>query len=358
MTVNTITHLSLTTSSHATIDDEESSNSTAVTQTWMHYLASAIKNMSDLADYLQLPKTLIKEAEAAHHDFRIMAPTPYLDRIKKGNLQDPLLLQILPVIQETYQTAGYVTDPLAEQKYNPQKALVHKYKSRVLVIAAGTCAINCRYCFRRHFPYGDNHLAKDEWQSLIDYIKLHPEINEVILSGGDPLMMKDSQLADRILLLDALPQLKRLRIHTRLPIVIPQRVCDDMLTWINASRLKIIMVFHINHANEIDEAVHHAMQRLSTAKVTLLNQGVILKNVNDNVVAQVDLSERLFEVGILPYYMFTLDPVQGAAHFDISIEQAQSLMGKVAAELPGYLVPKLAKEIHGKTAKTVFSPIL
>ncbi len=314
--------------------------------------------MPELVKHLGLSEKLSQQGIEAHQSFKLLVPRPYLSRIEYGNPNDPLLLQILPSAAEMQKVIGYTKDPLEEADHNPQKAIVHKYKRRLLVITTGTCAVNCRYCFRRHFPYGDNQLAQAEWQSVIEYLEKHPEVNEVILSGGDPLMMKDALLADKIRLLEALPQIKRLRIHSRLPVVIPARVCDDMLTWINKSRLDIIMVWHINHANEMDNELAHAAFKLKQAGVTLLNQGVLLKGINDTVDAQVNLSEAVFDAGILPYYMFTLDPVEGAAHFDISIEDAQRLMGKVAAELPGYLVPRLAKEIPGKPAKSVFAPLL
>ncbi len=330
---------------------------TEQTLTWPEHLTQAITSLAELIDHLGLPKDLITQGMAAHHSFRLLAPRPYLSRIEYGNPNDPLLKQILPSPFEMQTVSGYTADPLEEADHTPQKAIVHKYKRRLLVITTGTCAINCRYCFRRHFPYGDNQLAQAEWQSVIDYLRAHPEINEVILSGGDPLMMKDSLLADKLLKLEALPQIKRLRIHSRLPVVIPARICDALLTRFSQSRLDIVMVWHINHANEVDQEVIDAAFKLKKIGVTLLNQGVLLKGINDTVQAQVDLSEAVFSAGILPYYLFTLDPVAGAAHFDISVEAAQKLMGKVAAELPGYLVPRLAKEIPGKAAKTVFAPI-
>ncbi|WP_245659028.1 EF-P beta-lysylation protein EpmB [Marinomonas spartinae] len=326
--------------------------------TWSEHLSQALTQLPELIHHLGLPQSMIKHGKQAHQAFRLFVPRPYLSRIEYANPTDPLLIQVLPSTHEMLAITGYSKDPLEEADHNPQKAIVHKYKRRLLVITTGSCAVNCRYCFRRHFPYADNQLAQAEWDSVIDYLAAHPDINEVILSGGDPLMMKDALLADKVRKLEALPQIKRLRIHSRLPVVIPQRVCQDMLNWINASHLDIIMVWHINHANEVDEQVTHAAQRLKQSGVTLLNQGVLLRGVNDTIEAQVNLSEAVFKAGIIPYYMFTLDPVEGAAHFDISIEEAQRLMGKVAAELPGYLVPRLAKEIPGRAAKTVLAPIL
>ena len=325
---------------------------------WSEQLKQAITSLPELIDHLGLSRDLILQGVEAHQSFRLLAPRPYVARMEYGNPDDPLLRQILPSVQEMQKLAGYSTDPLAEAEHNPQKALVHKYKRRLLVITTGVCAVNCRYCFRRHFPYGDNQLAQAEWQSVFAYLQDHPDINEVILSGGDPLMMKDNLLADKVRQLEQLPQIKRLRIHTRLPVVIPERINDELLGWISNSRLDIVMVWHINHANEVDQAIANASHKLKQAGVTLLNQGVLLKGINDQVEDQVNLSEALFAAGILPYYLFTLDPVEGAAHFDISIEEAQVLMGKVAAELPGYLVPKLAKEIPGQQAKTQYAPLI
>ncbi|GAB3480010.1 EF-P beta-lysylation protein EpmB [Marinomonas epiphytica] len=324
---------------------------------WSEHLSQAITDLPTLISLLGLPQDLIEQGEQAHQAFKLLIPRPYLERMEYGNPNDPLLQQVLPIAQEMLEVPGYVKDPLAEAEHNPQKAIVHKYKNRLLVITTGHCAVNCRYCFRRHFPYGENQLAQAEWQSVMDYLLAHPEINEVILSGGDPLMMKDKLLADKVKKLESLPQIKRLRIHSRLPVVIPQRVCDDLLDWVKNTRLDIIMVWHINHANEIDQALVNSAKRLTAQGVTLLNQGVLLKGVNDTVAAQVNLNEALFSASIMPYYMFTLDPVEGASHFDIPIAEAQKLMGQVAAELPGYLMPKLAKEIPGKTAKTVYAPI-
>lgn len=327
-------------------------------KSWQQHLSEAITDLPQLLALLDLPSTLSNHCESPQAAFKLLVPRPFLQRIEKGNPNDPLLLQVLPQALESKAVDGYVKDPLAEAIHSPQKAIIHKYKHRILVITTGACAVNCRYCFRRHFPYGDNQLAQSEWESVLTYLRENPHINEVILSGGDPLMMKDTILSQRIAALETLPQLKRLRIHSRLPVVIPQRINNTLLQWVQHSRLDIIFVFHMNHGNEIDEQVIEAAQKLRAVGVTLLNQGVILRGINDTVESQVLLSEQLFRAGILPYYMFTFDPVEGAAHFDVSIDKAQHLMGQVAAILPGYLVPKLAKEIPGETAKTQFPPTL
>lgn len=330
----------------------------AIENHWSTELAQAIKTPAELLPLLGLKAEDLPNAALAMQSFRMLVPRPFVQRMTYGNPHDPLLKQVLADDIEMQSTAGYSKDPLNESAHTPQKAIVHKYERRVLVITTGVCAVNCRYCFRRHFPYGDNQLAQKEWDSVIAYLEQHPEVNEVILSGGDPLMLKDSQLAKQIDRLNALPQLKRLRIHSRLPVVIPSRINAELLAWIQLCRLDVVLVLHSNHGNEIDQTLAEKVSLLKQAGVTVLNQGVLLKGVNDTVEAQVELSERLFAAGILPYYMFTFDPIEGGAHFDLSVEHAQTLMGQVAQKLPGYLMPKLAKEIPGQPAKTVLAPTL
>lgn len=324
---------------------------------WTDELVHAVKTPSELLTLLGLDDRHLPSSQNAMSAFKMLIPRPFIARMEYGNAEDPLLRQVLADDIEMQPSAGYSQDPLDEGNHTPQKALVHKYERRVLVIAAGSCAVNCRYCFRRHFPYSDNQLAQQEWDSVIHYIEANPSINEVILSGGDPLMLKDSLLSKHIARLNTLPQLKRLRIHTRLPIVIPERINAELLQWVEDSKLDVIMVLHSNHGNEIDNIIAKKVLQLKQAGATVLNQGVLLKGINDTVEAQVALSERLFAAGILPYYMFTLDPIEGGAHFDISIDTAQRLMGQVAQKLPGYLMPRLAKEIPGEPAKTIFAPL-
>jgi EF-P beta-lysylation protein EpmB len=268
-----------------------------------------------------------------------------------GNPFDPLLRQVLPLDQEFEVHDGYSTDPLDEQD-NEQPGLLHKYKNRVLLILKGGCAVNCRYCFRRHFPYQDNKGSKSIWQKSIDYIAEHPELNEVILSGGDPLMAKDHEIDWLIQHLETVPHIKRLRIHSRLPVVIPNRITDTLCQLFKQTRLQIIMVTHINHANEISVELENKMTQLKQANVTLLNQSVLLKDVNDTTKALTDLSEALFDAGILPYYLHVLDKVQGAAHFFVSDKEAKRLMGELIENVSGYLVPTLAREVGGRKSKT------
>lgn len=325
---------------------------------WQDELKNAITCPEILLKELELPSNLLAGAKLGDALFSLRVPRPYLNRIEKGNPNDPLLKQILPIKDEASNVPGYVSDPLAETSANHQSGLIHKYKNRVLLILSGACAINCRYCFRRHFAYDDNQIGRQQWASVLEYLKNNPQVNEVILSGGDPLATSDQRLLNFLADLNQLPQLTRLRIHTRLPVVIPQRMTSRLLTGLQASPLKVVIVLHINHPNEVDDDVMRTCQRIKSHDITLLNQAVLLKDVNDNVSVQKTLSERLFAAGILPYYLFLFDKVAGAAHFDLEESVAKELVGQLQVELPGYLVPRLAREIPGKPAKTLLAPLL
>jgi EF-P beta-lysylation protein EpmB len=331
-------------------------NNTAATPSWQKELANAVKNPLQLLQLLDIAPESADLSEQARKSFPMLVPLPFVRKMKKGDINDPLLQQVLPIGNEERIVDGFSLDPLGEHQ-NGIQGLLHKYKSRVLLILKTGCAVNCRYCFRRHFPYQDNNLNKQQFVEVLNYLKLHPEVNEVILSGGDPLMSKDEFLQYIVTELDKLPQLKRLRIHTRLPVVIPQRITDELCQILKNSRLKVIFVLHINHANEIDSAFSDAVKKLHQAGIQLLNQSVLLKGINDTSEALVALSESLSEVNILPYYLFLLDKVQGAQHFDLATEKAQLLIKQITAELPGYLVPKLSREIAGEKSKTLINSL-
>ena len=320
--------------------------------TWQQQLSQAIRDPQVLCDRLDLDKEWLAGAQSGHALFEVRVPEAYLSRIAHGDINDPLLRQVLPLSEETLSPAGYVLDPLEESEHRPAKGLIHKYAGRVLLIASPTCAINCRYCFRRHFPYSDNSPSRAQWQEALGYLRDDSTIHEAILSGGDPLAASDRQLAWLVEQLENIPHLKRLRIHTRLPVVIPDRINEDLLGWLGTTRLQKVVVLHINHANEIDQAVVDACTRLKQAGATLLNQSVLLRDVNDNVTALAALSERLLEAGVLPYYLHVLDPVQGAAHFDVADNEARELVAQLRAHLPGFLMPRLVREIPGKESKT------
>lgn len=331
-------------------------NNTDVLPTWQKELADAVKNPQQLLQLLDIPPENIPLSVKARKNFPMLVPRPFIAKMKKGDVNDPLLKQILPIFDEELVTEGYSLDPLQEFN-NGEQGLLHKYKSRVLLILKSGCAVNCRYCFRRHFPYQENNINKLQLENIINYIKKHPEVNEVILSGGDPLMSKDDFLQSVIKQLESLPQLTRLRIHSRLPVVIPARITTQLCEQLKQSRLKVILVVHINHANEIDEAFKEAMLKLHLADVTLLNQSVLLKGVNDTSMALIALSEALFDANIHPYYLFLLDKVQGAQHFDLATKTAQLLVKEMSLALPGYLVPKLSREIAGKQSKTIINSL-
>lgn len=324
---------------------------------WQTELRQCVENPAELLALLELPETLLDGARAADHAFALRVPRPWLSRIRKGDLQDPLLRQILPLDDELKQVPGFSTDPLAEADANHASGLIHKYTDRVLLILTGACAINCRYCFRRHFPYSDNSLGPQQWQAVLDYLHRHPQVSEIILSGGDPLATPDGRLQRMLNDLSDIKHLQRVRIHSRLPVVIPQRVTQTLLDALTSTRLQPVMVLHINHPQEIDPAVAEACQKLRQAGITLLNQAVLLRGINDSRAVQKTLSETLFSCGVLPYYLFVLDAVAGAAHFDVDDVQAQHLVGELQTVLPGYLVPRLAREIPGRPSKTLLQPL-
>lgn len=326
-------------------------NLTAVESNWQKELTGAFTRPEDLIEFLQLNPQKFKQHNKARTLFPMRVPLPFALRMQKGDPQDPLLKQVLPLSDEFVAQPGFSADPLQEQQ-NSQAGLLHKYQSRVLLLVRGGCAVNCRYCFRRHFPYQDNHLNKHGWIEVLDYIQAHTELNEVIYSGGDPLMANDEFLAWLSGQIAQIHHIKRLRIHTRLPVVIPNRITGELIEWLADSRLKGVMVLHINHANEIDQTLREKVQLLKQAGVTLLNQAVLLKGVNDQPQALIDLSERLFDAGVLPYYLHVLDKVQGAAHFDVEKQKARELMANLIKRLPGFLVPKLVTEIGGQPGKT------
>lgn len=319
---------------------------------WQRQLAGAIRDPMALCQRLGLDPSCIAGALSGHQLFKVRVPEAFAARMRIGDPLDPLLRQVLPLASETDEIPGFVTDPLEEAQHTARRGLIHKYAGRVLLIASPACAVNCRYCFRRHFPYGDNVPTRQQWETTLDYLRDDTSLREAILSGGDPLAASDRQLAWLVARLDGIAHLKRLRLHTRLPVVIPDRVDGAMLDWLTTTRLQKVMVLHINHANEIDDAVIAACTRLKAVGVTLFNQSVILKGVNDHVDSLEALSERLFDAGILPYYLHAFDPVAGAAHFAVSDEDAETLVAELRTRLPGFLMPTLVREIPGESSKT------
>lgn len=328
-----------------------STSTLSVRPQWQQELAQAISEPSELAERLALPKKWLAEHQSARQLFPLRVTSYFVSLMQKGNSKDPLLLQVMPQAEEFIETAGYTADPLKEQN-QALPGILHKYSSRVLVILRGGCAINCRYCFRRHFPYQDNHFGSSQLAQLIQLIESDPLINEVILSGGDPLMAKDTQLDTIITALEQIPQLRRLRIHSRLPVVLPSRLTAELAARLQRSRLQAILVIHANHPNEITPSLAQALARWREAGITLLNQSVLLAEINDSAAVLADLSEKLFAAGVLPYYLHQLDKVAGAAHFAVTDQQARAIERQLRERLPGFLVPKLVREVAGEPSKT------
>ncbi len=324
-------------------------------RSWKKILQEANSEPHDLLNKLNIgnPSLFSKQA---NRDFPLRVPSGFVDRINQDNPDDPLLRQILPSVEEENNSSGFVTDPLNEINKQISPGLLHKYHGRVLLILTGACAIHCRYCFRRHFPYSDSNPMGINLDKAIAYLKQETSVSEVILSGGDPLSVSDERLTDLVLRLAEISHLKRLRIHTRFPVVVPERINNnECLAWLTRTRLQIIIVLHINHANELDASVGQALLKLRQHNIPLFNQSVLLKGVNDSVQILVELSETLFNYGIIPYYLHLLDPVTGASHFEVDEQSAKRLMNEVQKQLPGYLLPKLVKEEPELPHKTIVS---
>lgn len=319
---------------------------------WQQLLANAITDPGELCALLDLDPALVLPAIAAAQDFALRVPRSYVARMRRGDPNDPLLLQVLPLAAESQPAEGFITDPVGDMERRAAPGLLHKYRGRALLVATGACAVHCRYCFRRHFPYGEESALQQGWQPALERLRADTTISEVILSGGDPWSLSDRRLRQLTDALQAIPHIRRLRVHTRYPIVLPERIDYGLLDWLSSVHLQKVVVMHANHALEIDESVRQACRRLSAAGVTLLNQSVLLKGVNDSVKALAELSEVLFETQVLPYYLHVLDKVRGAAHFDLPEARALQLHRDLTALLPGYLVPKLVREVAGAPAKT------
>lgn len=318
---------------------------------WQQQLAEAIDTIEDLCDYLHLSMAELPVSSAAAQGFPLRVPLNFADCMEKGNPNDPLLRQVLPVHDELIAYPGFNNDPVGDlQSVNPA-GILHKYQGRVLMINTGSCAINCRYCFRRNFPYADYQLGRQKEAAALQTIRDDASIAEVILSGGDPLLLSDARLKQLIQALSAIPHVRRIRIHSRLPIVLPARITADLVNLLAESPKQMILVVHCNHAREINGRVSAACRALKDKGVTLFNQSVLLKGVNDNVPALCELSEHLFSHGIIPYYLHLLDKASGTGHFDVSKTEALELIKQVQATLPGYLTPKLVQEQAGADAK-------
>ncbi len=321
---------------------------------WQQELSDAVRDPAELLKMLGLQSAAIPGSPVSMNDFPLLVPRGFIARMRYGDPNDPLLRQVLPLDIETAASPGFRTDPVGDLGSVKAPGLLHKYRGRALLTLTGACAVHCRYCFRRHFPYAEEAAARDPGPAL-DYLARDTSITEVILSGGDPLTLSDRRLQSLVASIAAIAHVRRLRVHTRLPIVLPTRITPGLVTALAGTRLACVVVVHANHPNELDDSVLESLARLRAAGITLLNQSVLLRNVNDNAEVLVNLSEKLFEAGALPYYLHCLDRVAGAAHFDVSETLALALMDAVRARLPGYLVPRLVREIEGEPFKTLIA---
>ncbi len=314
-------------------------------KSWQQQLAQAVTDPRELCEILELPEPIAEDIQTACENFSLKVTRDFLECINKGDINDPLLRQVLPVRQELDIQPGFVSDPVGDLDASAVPGLLHKYHGRALLITTPACAINCRYCFRRHFPYSDASAHGAQLDQAIDYISRHAEISEVILSGGDPLAHSDNQLAELIRKLEDISHVTTLRIHSRLPIVLPARITSQLLNLLETTRLQSVLVVHCNHPSELSEKVINALGLAASRPITLLNQSVLLAGVNDDADTLTALGQKLFSAGVLPYYLHMLDPVAGAAHFFVNTEKALVIHDKIKQRLPGYLVPKLVREI-------------
>lgn len=317
---------------------------------WQHSLRDAVRDVHELLEILQLDPLDANWVQPGADEFPILVPRKFISRMRKGDPNDPLLRQVLPARDELEEHLGFTKDPLQEISL-AKAGFIEKYPSRALIITTSACPVHCRYCFRRHFPYETQLASQNHWAGALAALKSSTAIREVILSGGDPLSLSNRRLRELVAELETIASVTTVRIHSRFPIVLPERIDRGLLALLEQTRLKTVLVVHSNHANEIDEAVRSALQQVSATGTLLLNQSVLLRGVNDDVGCLESLSYRLFDSGVLPYYLHQLDRVAGAAHFQVEDSKALKLIADLRKRVPGYLVPKLVQEVPGELSK-------
>ena len=318
---------------------------------WNQQLSQAITQPRDLIQALNLNPQDFSDIQAAHQQFSLKVPQAYIRKMQQKDPHDPLFLQVMTQASESIPVEGYNRDPVGDLQASKVPGLLHKYPGRVLLITTAACAVHCRYCFRRHFPYNEQQAGRDQWHEALKYIEQDNSIREVILSGGDPLVLSDDKIASLIKQLESIPHVDRLRIHSRLPVVLPDRITDELIELLSTSRFNVCLVIHANHANEITRPEKSALLRLRLAGIHLLNQAVLLKGINHQLESQIALSDALYDAGVLPYYLHLLDPIEGAAHFNTDVEYARQLIQQMRQKLAGFLVPRLVREIAGEMSK-------
>jgi len=331
------------------IEDGES----ASRSDWHRSLAGAIRDPDALIDRLGLPERLREPARRATASFPLLVPESYLRRMSPGEVDDPLLRQVLPLGEESIEAPGFVADPVGDSAAHRAPGLLHKYAGRALLITTGSCAVHCRYCFRREYPYQQEPRRLDDWVPALQEIAGDESLHEIILSGGDPLMLTDARLSVLLDQLAAIPHLRRVRVHSRLPIVLPDRVTPELLGLLRSTRLTPVMVVHANHPAEIAGDCRDALRDLVQSGITTLNQAVLLRGVNDDADTLAELCEQLIDIGVLPYYLHQLDRVRGAAHFEVAESKGLELISQLRQRLPGYAVPQYVREVPGAESKTV-----
>lgn len=323
----------------------------AIAPDWHRALAEAIRDPDELVDLLRLPDECREPARRAAKLFPLLVPRSFLDRIRPGDPADPLLLQVLPLGAEEQEVAGFINDPVGDDGARRAPGLLQKYTGRALMIATGACAVHCRYCFRRHYPYGDEPRRLDDWEPALAAIEADTTLHEVILSGGDPLMLTDARLETLIARIGSIPHVTRLRVHTRLPIVLPERVTETLLELLTSAEPTPIVVVHANHPQELTDTCPAALRRLIQAGIPVLNQAVLLRGINDSADVLAELCERLVDLGVMPYYLHQLDRVNGAAHFEVPDSTGLDLIDELRRRLPGYAVPRYVREVAGDESK-------
>lgn len=323
----------------------------APAETWQRGLATAVRDPDELLDLLQLPEELREAARRAAHLFPLLVPRSFLQRMEPGNPHDPLLLQVLPLGAEEVVPPDYALDAVGDQAAKRAPGLLQKYSGRALMMATGACAVHCRYCFRRHYAYGEDPKRLDDWEPAFQVLQEDQSIHEIILSGGDPLMLTDRRLGELCARLQAIPHLRRLRVHTRLPIVLPERVTPRLLSLLTAGPLTPILVVHCNHPRELSGNCGEALRQLVRAGCTVLNQAVLLRGINDDAETLAELCEKLVDLGVMPYYLHQLDRVIGTAHFEVPEARGLELIAALRSRLPGYAIPQFVREIAGAPHK-------
>ncbi|MEE4295777.1 MAG: EF-P beta-lysylation protein EpmB [Wenzhouxiangella sp.] len=333
------------------VQDQEnhsvSRSPSAPAQDWQSQLRNGYRDPNALRLDLGLPPRALPD----NRHFPLRVPRAFVGRMGLGNESDPLLLQVMPDVSENQIDSGYSADPVGDLQSRSAPAVLHKYQGRALLITTGACAIHCRYCFRQHFPYAGHTVSSRRWAQALDYLADTQDVSEVILSGGDPLMLTTPHLEAMTHDLARLPHIRRFRIHTRMPIVLPDRVTDRLLSWLNALPWPTTVVVHANHPNEFDDSVQGALARLRTTGAHLLNQAVLMRKINDSADVLAALMERSFDAGVLPYYLHQLDRVAGAARYEVDVSSLETLMHELRLRLPGYLVPRLVREQSGQPYK-------